>query len=446
MGNKRKAEEEGALPDAIEMDQIKGTGPFAVYFPSGFNPEKAAAECEWETFEHEQKKNQYAVVAKTAHNVDFLGSTLNPENNSVTPCRYSLGVFDRSTGTLKIAPIQGNRILRMEPRARDLDYSATATSPGGTDKKSAADIQARRERNARLVEEFGSQRRKRQLAAAKSAQVEAAQVSGGEAVLGMIASAGANLTTRDVMIAASLANNRNIPPHHPEARTAEEAYRLDEIVPESVADALEIRRLFPAQNKPEYREELLKGKVFGEGYVLSRLSALDTPESEIREGRARCLVLLGHLLKILNGPGGGNMIRVKTEESIAGTADRLRMASTVLEGILDLFYSHESSEFGDRYILSKEKRNLMIGWILILAIRTEPQCVLDPGSFAALATELKMRGSDVGALYRELGCVTMRVNGPGGGTSVTLMPPSNEEKTLANYFPGLKLGGKKPGR
>jgi hypothetical protein len=65
MGNKRKADEEGALPDAIQMHQIEGTGPFAVYFPSGFNPEKAAAECEWETFEHEKKKNQYAVVAKT---------------------------------------------------------------------------------------------------------------------------------------------------------------------------------------------------------------------------------------------------------------------------------------------------------------------------------------------------------------------------------------------
>jgi hypothetical protein len=63
--NKRKADGEGALPDAIKMDQVEGTGPFAVYFPSGFNPEKAAAECEWATFEHEQKKNQYAVVAKT---------------------------------------------------------------------------------------------------------------------------------------------------------------------------------------------------------------------------------------------------------------------------------------------------------------------------------------------------------------------------------------------
>jgi DNA-directed RNA polymerase I subunit RPA49 len=360
--------------------------------------------------------------------------------------RYALGVFDRSDGSLKVAPVQGNRVLRMEPRARDLDYSASAAiSPGPTGEKSAADIQARRERNARLVEEFGSQRRKRQLAAAKSAQVEAAQVSGGEAVLGMIASAGADLTTRDAMIAASLANNRNIPTHHPEAITAEEAYRLDEIVPQSVADALEIRKLFPAQNKPEYREELLKAKVFGEGYVLSRLSALDTPDVAIREGRAQCLVLLGHLLKIINGPGGGNAIRVKHDESIANAADRLRMESTVLEGILDLFYSHESSEFGDRYILSKEKRTLMVGWMLILAIRAEPQCVLEPGSFAALATELKMRGGDVGAQYRELGCVTMRVNGLGGGTKVTLMPHSSEEKTLANYFPGLKLGGKKPG-
>ena len=68
MGTKRKATAAAAMPDSIEMQETEGSAPFAVYFPSGFNPEKAAAECDWEAFTHEKKNNQYAVVAKTVRN------------------------------------------------------------------------------------------------------------------------------------------------------------------------------------------------------------------------------------------------------------------------------------------------------------------------------------------------------------------------------------------
>lgn len=57
------------------------------------------------------------------------------------------------------------------------------------------------------------------------------------------------------LIKSSLAQ-RNIPPHHPEATTAEEAYRSEEIVPPALRDALEVTKLFPAANKPDYRQQL----------------------------------------------------------------------------------------------------------------------------------------------------------------------------------------------
>jgi hypothetical protein len=60
---------------------------------------------------------------------------------------------------------------------------------------------------------------------------------------------------QDEIIKSALAH-RNIPPHHPEATTASEAYRFEELVPPSIRDALEITKLFPAENKPEYREQL----------------------------------------------------------------------------------------------------------------------------------------------------------------------------------------------
>jgi len=312
----------------------------------------------------------------------------------------------------------------------------------------------RRERNARLVEEFGSQRRKRQLASAKAAQVDATQVSSGDAVLGLIATAGRNLGSRESVIAASLAH-RNIPPHNPAAHTAEEAYRMEDIVPVSVADALEVRRLFPAATKPEYCSELRSSKAFGEGYVLSRLTVLDTNDQDIREERARGLVLLGHLLKLLTGRQGAVVRGRPSDGGLAVAADRLRMAPSVLDFILDLFYTQESataesSELGDvRFVLSREKRGLMLAWALVLAIRIEPYCVLEPNAFEALSTELKMRAGEVALQFRELGCVTIRTTAGGGGIAgykVSLMPAAKEEeKTLADYFPALKLGAKRPG-
>lgn len=61
---KRKAAE--ALPASIAQEpaSTSGTGPFVVYFPSRFDP-KGGVACEWQTYAHSERKNQYMVVAKT---------------------------------------------------------------------------------------------------------------------------------------------------------------------------------------------------------------------------------------------------------------------------------------------------------------------------------------------------------------------------------------------
>lgn len=166
-------------------------------------------------------------------------------------------MYDKKTGELIVNPIPSGRIIRMEPRARSLNYSAA--SPGASDTQEAALAEQRRAQNMRLVEEFGSQRRRRQLNAQKAAQVDAGQVTAGGAILEMIASQNVAAETKEEVIARSLAV-RNIPPHHPGATTAEDAYRLREVIPASIWDALEIRRLFPAEDKPEYRQMLVSAK------------------------------------------------------------------------------------------------------------------------------------------------------------------------------------------
>ncbi len=79
----------------------------------------------------------------------------------------------------------------------------------------------------------------------------------------------------------SLLERPDIPPHNRAATTAADAYRMEDIVPASIRDALDIRALFPALDKPAYREELRESKRFGEGYVLSRLGGLRTDDKQV---------------------------------------------------------------------------------------------------------------------------------------------------------------------
>jgi hypothetical protein len=53
---------------------------------------------------------------------------------------------------------------------------------------------------------------------------------------------------------------RNIPPHHPEATKAQDAYRLEELVPEGLWNSLETGRLYNGIADEQYRKDVLEGR------------------------------------------------------------------------------------------------------------------------------------------------------------------------------------------
>lgn len=124
---KRSAEAAGLGPRVSqEPASTSGTGPFIVYFPSRFEPNGDTA-CQWQAYAHKDRRNQYVLVAETVgglqgsgggprgppcrcrrrrrlavaraplaaspplllqkQQVDFVGSTSNPEYSSALPCR-----------------------------------------------------------------------------------------------------------------------------------------------------------------------------------------------------------------------------------------------------------------------------------------------------------------------------------------------------------------------
>lgn len=350
-----------------------------------------------------------------------------------------LGVFDKKAGKLILSGVQGNAICRMEPRIRGVKYEADDMD--SRKENESVDLAAlRRERNAKLIEAFGSQRRKRQLENARAGRVDASQVAAGDAMLNIIRATQSDLANKEDVIKKHLAE-RNIPPHNPSGRSANEAYPFKSIVPASIRDSLDTSLITQALSDASIIDDVKQ--TFG-SYVASRIenSSSFHGSDDAFPDRVICLAFLGHLLQIFTN-SKRLLIRIQTDTGgIRSAAEGLKMPTSTLEGILSLFYTKETMEDGSKYLMDKRKRNLLLSWCLTLAIRAEPESILPSFAFQKLTEQLKMKPAEVANIYRELGCQTKRANQT---YSVSLLhqKPGQDEATLGTSFPALKLGARK---
>lgn len=141
------------------------------------------------------------------------------------------------------------------------------------------------------------------------------------------------------MIQASLAQ-RNIPPHNPGARVAAEAYPADRLVPPALADALEITKLFPAANKPEYRDTLR-----GSGMVRRRRGEGGWARGRRKSGWSG--ELLGQPGKIARGEGSLLLQRRPLSPSLRPAPPRTHPPT------LRPPTSPASLQFGEGYVLTR---------------------------------------------------------------------------------------------
>ena len=123
----------------------------------------------------------------------------------------------------------------------------------------------------------------------------------------------------------------------------------------------------------------------------------------------------------------------------------MKMPTSTLEGILSLFYNREDGDDNSetattKYVMDKRKRNLLLTWILTLAVRAEPSSFLPVNATKKLVEELKLRPADVAATYRELGMTATR---SGQSYSVSLLNGGNGGNgagtTLGDAFPDVRL-------
>ncbi|PNH03717.1 hypothetical protein TSOC_010193 [Tetrabaena socialis] len=410
------------------------------------------------------------LVQASLGDVEYVGRSDGDENMGVQPCCYALGVYRPGESKLQLVSVAGERIFRLDSRLTGLVYAPTGA---GADEDATA-REMRKLANKRLVDEFGSTRRRRQLTAREAGVVAADRISGGDAVqemLGGVAAKGqdAGLTKEEMQRRAFA--QRTVPPHNPFATTAATAYPLELLLGPSDSGGGEhsgapasslIAELNVAQihRLAEDDEELSKARDKGavHAYVLTRLGPLrplklsEDPATVARaKARARYLALLAALLKVQARP----VLAVK-EEELEGLARELRLREGLAGLVLERFYVRTSDPLrGVRYERPDAQKQLLLSYILAVAVMAE-EGFMDKEQFEELRSSLKMDASKLANAMQQIGCHTKSakckvdrdghiIDVPSFVASLLRQQDPTKPKTLADCFPTIKLAKAKAG-
>lgn len=398
--------------------------PFVAYFANGRvpsfanDPGRPSGSWRFQVYESggaSQPQRRMLVSEQGA--ATLIGRPADPELPA-PGCQYVLGVYDKEDGTLQLVGTQGGQVCRVESHTNGVNYGrAEGAGRDDADRRAEAeaDIKARRAMSTRLVEAFGSTRRKRQLRAREEGAVRADKLLSAEAAEAALAAVNARAareggTREEVM--TRVAARRNIPPHNPSATEPHKAYSIKDMVPDQCLKALNFKQLLKAADDPAVATTLTEKRVVPE-YILSRLPllrAIPATDGGARVGKARVLALLSALLNLVGQRGSA--LRVPQEGGLDALSRSLRVGGRdVLEPLLELFY-HKSSgdDGGEQWVRDSSKRELQVLYCLVLALDAEGWTMAGPQT-EALAEQLRMSLTDVAQRFRELGCSCTPVKG-----------------------------------
>ncbi|KAF6259060.1 RNA polymerase I associated factor, A49-like protein [Scenedesmus sp. NREL 46B-D3] len=407
---------------------------------------------------------------------NLIATTELPVQSAADKAHYVVGIRNKRTGRLRLSEAAGGIVLRLEAQAAhvaDADVAGVikaAQQQQGQQGQLPQDVAARRLMARRLVEAFGSTRRKRQMKQREEGAVVVTRNADEDRLgllLGEVAAraTAAGETRSEVMGRLGVA--RNIPVHNPSATQPHLAYKISAMFPDHMLAAINSGQILHAAEKQEDRERMAEKKQVPE-YVLSRLQRVsDEADPRKRRRLAKLLALLAALLQLATARNRLPLRAPREAKEEGGAARPGGLAELcwgvgirrveVLEPLLDMFYSRTAEEGGTVYVREDFKRQLLLMHVLVVALDVEGWA-LAPAQFDGLRKELKMTAADVVARFRELGCICKAAKLPTGiapdGTpsaalssySVTLLPGgAANTKTLEQSFPRAKTGAKQRG-
>ncbi|XVE55476.1 hypothetical protein DITRI_Ditri03aG0161800 [Diplodiscus trichospermus] len=380
------------------QDQPNKVPPMVAYFPSGYNPCKTnlqtqdEEECRGEEGPNKQsnpqrvkvfrntaeKKNNrlQVVVSPSGSNVDFVGTNYSGEAAAAQVCRYSLGVLDKETGSLKIVPIASNKIFRLEPRVRN---SETANQDASNSVKSELTSE-KKDKLGELTALYGTKkdRKKRKEIINLNKEVDPESQKSLDKKIEQVTFDKEALANTTALI------TRNIPPHDLSATTPPEAYPLDKIILKGDWDFLgDIYDLLQAGAEVESNDYLR--------FVCNRIHKLDAIEDEKeRRKLSGIFSFITHLVKFKD----------MFSMDHAASAKKHKIPSIISQRFSTMF-----TDPGCK-ILSDDKIYHLISYVLVLSLHADG-FKTDPSD---IAKDLRISVVSLRPHFWNLGCKFSREN------------------------------------
>ncbi|KAJ0987451.1 hypothetical protein J5N97_005807 [Dioscorea zingiberensis] len=353
--------------------------PLLGYFPSGYNPEGEAEQPEIKVLRNQRRTGRLELVVRPqGSNVQFVGRSYAGEATSPQLCTYALGVLDKESQSLKIIPIAANKVFRLEPRVVKRSSSEKDVGEVLAEESVGRKI-------SELTNLYGTKKNRDKVSKWKLLNEQ----KNDHAATALLEGPKADDIVEE---ASEVKAVRNIPPHDISADTPEKAYLLDEIIlPGERRHLMDILEM--VQSDTAFGSSIKFWEENGyPSFVYNRIDKFSEIKDEDELKNLACIFsYITHLITFMNKTSKGR--RFKSSHS-SNSAALHNIPRVVHQKLTELFVDPES------HVLSTEKRELLIGYILVLTLfadnfQTEP---------ADIAKDLKIPYSELKPYYQQLGC------------------------------------------
>ncbi|KAL2323378.1 hypothetical protein Fmac_027757 [Flemingia macrophylla] len=373
----KKKKDVSPEPDQIEVEvevvheHPNKTPPVVGYFPSGFDPLKSHGGVpDFQVYQHRSMpKRMQLVVSPFGSSVEFVGTSYAGEAAAGHRAMYAIGVLDKEARTLKIVPIAGNKIFRLEPKVKGVGDNEPANS--------SMEEMTPQQRLAETTAIWGT---KRDIEKAKK-KLAVKQDEAPDTQRNLDVKMKNVIVNKKALESTEAHVSRNIPPYDASATTPQEAYVLDKII---------------LKGEWDYLEDIYHNLQLGEEadfnayptFVCNRIGRLRKIQDEVEKRKLSCILsYINHLLKF------------KDQFSFNASAAKSHRIPNILRHKFSTMFSVSESKR-----LPPEKISLLVCHVLVLTLFSDEFHT----DYTDIAKDLSMSTVSVRQLYEQLGCKISR--------------------------------------
>ncbi|THF96748.1 hypothetical protein TEA_029816 [Camellia sinensis var. sinensis] len=308
---------------------------------------------------------------------NYLGEAMAPQL-----CNYALGVLDKESQTLNIAPIVSNKIFRLEPIVAGSDSYEKEPSKEELRAEERADKIRELKRMYSTAKSVKQDKKRRTLYRKENPETQEELDRKIEGIK----------INKEALESVGSHNARNVPPHDTSATTPQMAYPVDMIIFagewDYLGDILELLHV-GAEVAPNVYPS----------FVYNRLRKLERIKDEVERTTLACVFsYITHLIKFKD----------KHSSEGSSSAKHHKIPSILVQKFSTMFANSDSKWLTD------EKKDLLISYVLVLTLiadgfQTYP---------SDIAKDLRMTTVNVRQHYQNLGCKFLRT----GNSSVATLP------------------------